>query len=196
MMGSLNRLTLLVFLVAPIYGCGSIIASSGAGPIDENPGSRTLAQRITDESIETKAKINISAAYEGLDSSHVSCISYNSALLLVGQVPSEAMKALATEIVQRIDGVLRIYNELEIGPETTVRRRAEDTWISTKTKTNLLANSDTPGRRVKVVTENGVVYLMGLVSEEEAARIALIASEVSGTKRVVKLFELIHSPTT
>ena len=114
----------------------------------------------------------------------------------MGQVPSEDLKTLATDVVRKIDGVRRIYNELEIGPETSAGTRTNDTWITTQVKTKLLASSDTPGTRVKVVTENSVVYLMGLLSAAEADRVALEAAEVSDAERVVKLFEIIAGAPT
>jgi osmotically-inducible protein OsmY len=181
-------------LVIALQGCGSIMASAGAGPIEEDPGERTLGQQMTDEGIETKAKVNINAASEGYDDAHLSIVSYNGFVLLVGQVSSQELKSLATDVVREIEDVRRIYNELEIGEATGAGTRTNDTWITTQVKSKLLASSDTPGRRVKVVTENSVVYLMGLLTEAEADRVALEAAEVSGTERVVQLFELIPAP--
>ena len=181
-------------LTGLLSGCGSIMSSAGAGPIEEDPGERTLGQQLTDESIETKAKVNINASDEGYDDAHLSIVSFNGFVLLAGQVPSEALKTLATDVVRKIEGVRRIYNELEIGPATSLGTRSHDTWITTKVKSKLLASSDTPGTRVKVVTENSVVYLMGLLTEEEADRVSLKAGEVSSAKRVVQLFELIRAP--
>lgn len=179
---------------ALLSGCGTIMSSAGAGPIEEDPGERTFAQQMTDESIETKALVNINAADEAYDQAHLSVVSYNGFLLLVGQVPSEALKALATDVTRDLEAVRRIYNELEVGPETSAGTRTNDTWITTQVKSKLLASSDTPGRRVKVVTENAVVYLMGLLTAAEADRSALEAAEVKSVKRVVQLFEIISEP--
>jgi len=167
-----------------------------AGPIEEDISERTFAQQLEDESIETKAKVNINAASTGFEEAHLSIVSFNGFVLLAGQVPSEDLKTLATDVVRKIDGVRRIYNELEIGPETSAGTRTNDTWITTQVKTKLLASSDTPGSRVKVVTENSVVYLMGLLTAEEADRVALEAAEVNSAERVVKLFEIISAPAT
>ena len=188
-------LLLSLSLSGLLSGCGSVMSSAGAGPIEEDPGERTFGQQMTDESIETKAKVNINTADEGYDDAHLSIISFNGFVLLVGQVPSEALKALATDVVKKIEDVRRIYNELEVGPATSLGTRGQDTWITTQVKSKLLASSDTPGTRVKVVTENSVVYLMGLMTEEEADRVSLEAAEVSGAERVVKLFERIPAPT-
>ena len=181
-------------LTGLLSGCGSVMSSAGAGPIEEDPGERTFGQQLTDESIETKAKVNINTSDEGYDDAHLSIVSFNGFVLLAGQVPSEALKTLATDVVRKIEGVRRIYNELEIGPATSVGTRSHDTWITTKVKSKLLASSDTPGTRVKVVTENSVVYLMGLLTKEEADRVSLEAAAASSAERVVQLFELIAVP--
>ena len=190
------RLLLIPLLHSLLVGCGSILASAGAGPISEDPGERTLAQQMTDESIETKAKVNINASNAAYDQAHLNVISFNGFVLILGQVPTMELKKLATDVVRKLDAVRRIYNELEVGSETGARARAKDTWITTQIKSKLLASSDTPGRRVKVVTENSIVYLMGLVSEKEADRISLEAGKVSDAKRIVKLFEIIPAPAT
>lgn len=193
-MAAMRYLLTPLLLALTLGGCGSIMSSAGAGPIEEDPGERTLGQQMTDEGIETKAKVNITAASEGYKEAHLSVVSYNGFVLLVGQVPSGELKSLATDVVRKIEDVRRIYNELEIGKATGAGTRTNDTWITTQVKSKLLTSSDTPGRRVKVVTENSVVYLMGLLTEAEADRVALEAAEVSGAERVVQLFELIPAP--
>ena len=193
-MRKLVTLLLLSLAVACLSGCGAIMSSAGAGPIEEDDGERTFAQQVADESIETKAKVNINAASEGYGNAHLTIVSYNGFVLLAGQVPSEDLKTLAADVVREVDDVRRIYNELEIGPAVTAGTITNDTWITTQVKSKLLASSDTPGTRVKVVTENSVVYLMGLLTEAEADRVALEAAEVSGAERVVKLFEIIPAP--
>ncbi len=193
-MRKLVTLLLLSLAVACLSGCGAIMSSAGAGPIEEDDGERTFAQQVADESIETKAKVNINAASEGYDNAHLTIVSYNGFVLLAGQVPSEDLKTIAADIVREVDDVRRIYNELEVGPAVTAGTITNDTWITTQVKSKLLASSDTPGTRVKVVTENSVVYLMGLLTEAEADRVALEAAEVSGAERVVKLFEIIPAP--
>ena len=89
-------------LTGLLSGCGSIMSSAGAGPIEEDPGERTFGQQMTDESIETKAKVNINAADEGYDDAHLSIVSFNGFVLLAGQVPSEALKTLATDVVKKL----------------------------------------------------------------------------------------------
>lgn len=190
-MSTAFRLTTTLVLAMTLAGCGSILASFEADPIEEDPGERTVAQQVLDESIETKAVVNIRAADNAFDDASFLVVSYNGYVLIAGEVATADLKTRAAEVVKKIEGVRRIYNELTVGPNSDAEAAANDVWVTTKVKTALLTASDTPSLRVKVITENGVVYLMGLLTPEEADRVAKTVSEVVGVKRVVRLFELI-----
>ena len=192
MVTRLITIALLTCTTLLLSGCGSLLAAMQVGPIEDKPVERTLARKIEDESIETKGKVNIHAADEAFDDTNVSIFSYNGYVLLAGQVGTEALKTSATKIVGKIHGVRRIYNELEVAAPSSAMTRSSDTWITAKVKSLLLGRSDTEGSRVKVVTENGVVYLMGLVTRAEAERISEAAAGVSGVQKVVRLFELVN----
>ena len=172
-------------------GCGSMLATMEAEPIEEDEGERTMGRWLEDESIETKAMVNVRAADDAFDDAHLVIVSYNGYVLVAGQVASQALKDKATDVVREVRGVRRIYNELEVAAPSSGMTRTSDTWITSKVKSYMLASSDIQGNRVKVVTENGVVYLMGLATRAEAERIAAEAADTSGVQRVVKLFELL-----
>jgi len=157
--------------------------------IDDHPNERTIAQVIADDNIETKVTVNIHAENEAYDDAHLIVVSYNGYVLLAGQVNDEVLKTEATKIVRKVLSVRRIYNELEIGPPSSALTRTSDAWITTRIKSGLLGSSDEQGTRIKVVTENGVVFLMGLATQEDAERISNKAASVSGVRRVVRLFE-------
>ena len=183
----------IIMLLCPLImtGCGSMLAGVEANPIEEDPGRRSIGRQVTDESIETKAIVNIHAANDGFKDASFTVVAYNGFVLITGEVGSAQLKDQASEVIRRIEGVRRIYNELIVGPVSDAATRANDVWLTTKIKTSLLTTSDTPAIRVKVVTEDGVVYLMGLVTQPEADRIAGEAAEVNGVERVVQLFEII-----
>jgi osmotically-inducible protein OsmY len=183
--------SLLIFCMLLLSGCGSLLANMQMGTIADKPDERTMAQIFEDENIEIKATVNIHAENEAYHDSRLVVVSYNGYLLLAGQVNDQVLKNEATKVVRKIQGVRRIYNELEIGPPSSAITRSSDAWITSKIKTSLLVSSDEQATRIKVVTENGVVYLMGLVSQDEAERIANKAANVSGVKRVVRLFETV-----
>jgi osmotically-inducible protein OsmY len=187
-------LALCSFLL--LAGCGSMLASMESNSIEDDPGERTMGQQIEDESIETKAMVNIRAADDRFDNAHIVVVSFNGYVLLAGQVSNQALKSKATDVAREVRGVRRIYNELEIASPSSAMTRTSDTWITTKVKSWLLGSSETAGLRVKVVTENGVVYLMGLATREEAERVAAAAADISGVQRVVRLFEIVDPAAT
>jgi osmotically-inducible protein OsmY len=172
-------------------GCGSLLASMNMGKIEDSPKERTIGQVIEDDNIETKATVNIHAANAAYHDAHLVVVSYNGYVLLAGQVNDETLKANATAIVKKIVGVRRIYNEMEVSPPTSALTRTSDAWITTKIKSWLLSSSSVAGTTVKVVTENGVVYLMGAVTQSEADLISNEVSSVSGVRRVVRLFDVL-----
>ena len=114
-------------------------------------------------------------------------------MLLVGQVESEALKNRATEIASQASAkIKRIHNELEVSGKTSFLSRSNDTWITTKVRTRMMTNRDIPSDQVRIIAENGTVYLMGLISQVEGDNAANAASGVSGVTRVVKVFEYLN----
>ncbi len=189
----MSRLVSLLVISLMLSGCGSILASFESNAIEDDPGERNLSQQIADESVETKAIVNIRAADDRFDQANLVVVAHNGYVLIAGQVASEDLKAKATDVVRKIREVRRIYNELEVASPSSAMTRTSDSWITTKVKSWLLGSSSTPGLRVNVTTENGVVYLLGMVTEEEADRVAAVAADTSGVQRVVRLFELVES---
>ena len=190
--GPLNLLV-IVLSATLLSGCTSLMVAFDSNAIEDDPGERTFYQRLADETIETKAVVNLHAADEGYDDAHLVVQSYNGYVLIAGQVPTEELRQKANDVVREIRDVRRIYNELEVAASSSTMTRASDNWIQSKVKTFLLTGSDTPGMRVKVVAEDGVIYLLGLVTREEGDRIADEAADVSGVQRVVRLFEYIEA---
>ena len=181
----------IILLIPYLTGCGTVLATFESNSIEDEPGERSLAEQVLDESIETKAVVNIRATNSDFDDLGFLVVSYNGYVLIAGEVPNQSLKDQAANVVRQIEGVRRIYNELAIGPKSSSGTEANDVWLTTKVKTALLTDSEVPSLRVKVVTENSVVYLMGLLSTEEANRTAAAAADVDGVARVVRLFELI-----
>jgi len=175
-------------------GCASVIsATTGDDGVEENRGRRSMGAMVDDGSIETTIKVNLNAADEQLKNSHINVVSFNATVLLVGQVPSQDMKNLATRVARSSSSrVKEVYNELEVAGATTFLSRSNDAWLSAKIKTLMLADSEVSGLRTKVVTENGVVYLMGLLTQEEADKTVNLVSNTKGVTKVVRAFEYIN----
>ncbi len=182
---------LILLTTLALSGCGSMLTTVKANPIEDDPGTRTWGEWVEDENIETKATVNIHNADPGLEDAHITVVSYGGYVLIVGQVADQRLKDLASEQVRNIRNVKRIYNELEVAGPTSAMTRTSDAWITTKVKSNFLTASEVEGYRVKVVTENGVVYLMGNLTQEEANRVSTRAADIGGVQRVVQIFRVI-----
>jgi osmotically-inducible protein OsmY len=110
-------------------------------------------------------------------------------LLLTGQAPSQDLVELATQVAQNVHGVRDVQNQIRIGNPITFTTTSRDSWITTRVKSLLIADKQVSALNIKVVTENGEVFLMGIVNQFEADRAVEIARHVNGVSRVVKVFE-------
>lgn len=150
---------------------------------------RTSGAQVEDQAIELKTMNRIRDAVG--DRGHVSTTSYNRVVLITGEVPSEADKSAVEQAVQRVENVRSTVNELEISGSSSLASRSSDTIVTSKVKASFVDAKDIFANSFKVVTERGVVYLMGRVTEREATRAVEIARGVSGVQKVVRLFEIL-----
>jgi osmotically-inducible protein OsmY len=150
---------------------------------------RTVGAQTEDTSIELKAAQDLSRELPAGSSTSVT--SYNRKVLITGQVPDEQAKRTADAVVARITNVRSVHNELKVGAKVSASTTANDAGITTKVKAAFVEAKDLQTNSLKVVTEDGVVYLMGVVTRAEGDRAAQVASRVSGVKRVVTVFEYV-----
>lgn len=173
-------------------GCSTVLTATRDGPIEDNPGTRTIGSLVDDNLIETKARVNINKAHPLLHTdARFQVVSFNGVVLLNGQVPNADLIPLAEQAAASVQRVKVVHNELTAGPPLPILARNQDALITSSAKTRLLADGSIPGRRIKVVTEAGVVYLMGLVNRSEADLAVNAVKQVSGVQKIVKLFEYI-----
>lgn len=185
---------LLIATVLLTTSCTAILVkATGEQGISEDPTERTAGARVEDQSIETKVIVNMKSQEPEFRKANFNVISHNGVVLLVGQVASDEMKDKASEIAsQASTKIKRIHNELEVAGKTSLIARSNDTWIATKVRTQLLANKDVPSGQVRVIAENGAIYLMGIIDQSNGDNAARLARNVSGVTRVVKVFEYIN----
>ena len=188
------RLGFFFSILLLLNGCATVIsATTGDDGVQEDKGRRSMGAMVDDSSIETSIKVNLNAADELLKKAHINVVSFNGTVLLVGQVPSQEVKNLATRVTRTSSSrVKEVYNELEVAGTTTFLSRSNDAWLTAKIKTLMLADSEVSSFRTKVITENGVVYLMGLLSQEEATTTVNLVSNTRGVTKVVRAFEYIN----
>ena len=183
----LVALTLCLGLTA---GCSSVLTATRDKPIEDDRGTRTFGSKIDDSLIETKVAVNVAKANPDLDTgSHIVVTSYNGIVLLAGQTPRADLKEKAAQVANGVQGVKKLHNELQVLQPTSALARSNDALITSKIKTLMLADSKVPSAKVKVVTENGIVYLMGLVTRAEGAAATNVASGASGVQKIVTLYQ-------
>jgi osmotically-inducible protein OsmY len=182
-------LILILVLLTPVLGGCIAAAVVGAGAAGAAVGfdRRTTGAYTDDETIEWKTSLAIREKFG--EKVHVNVTSYNRIVLLTGEAPTEEMRQEIQKIAQGMESVRDVRNEITVGQPTTLETWTDDSYLTSKVLANMLGNKDVNEYHVKVVTENGVVYLMGLVTKKEGDAAAQVASSTSGVKRVVKVFE-------
>ncbi len=177
-----------------LSGCIRMIAATSSEPVDRHHGERTLGASIEDQAIENKVRINLYRASDRLADARIKVVSFNGIVLLAGQVDSEELQKQAGNIARRIRHVEQVHNELQTSGSSSFLARANDSWLSTKIKTRLYLNGDTPGGRTRITTVDGVVYIMGLLTREESDATVSAIQNVYGVQKIVKIVEYIENP--
>jgi osmotically-inducible protein OsmY len=178
----------LVILLA-LQGCVAAVVTTGATGAAVAYDQRTAGTIIEDQAIELKASQAFYSDKEIDENAHVNVTSYNMVVLVTGEAPTEELINRIIELVRNIQKVSHVYNELTLAAPSSFTSRSSDSLITARVKTNLLILDNFDGTRVKVVTEKGVVYLMGLLIREEADRATESTRLTGGVQKVVKLFQ-------
>jgi osmotically-inducible protein OsmY len=174
-----------ICVIANLSGC-----SSGSEiPDDQTAPGRTTGTVIEDQAIEMKATHQLAKNNDISDRTHINVTSYNTVALVTGEAPTEELHAAAIAIVRNVEKVSKVYDEIAIAGPSALTSRTSDTLLTGKVKTQLFGSKKVQATHIKVVTERGVVYLMGLVPKSQGEEAAEIARRVYGVQKVVKLFE-------
>lgn len=168
---------------APLLVGGAVVTGLSAAD------RRTAGSQLEDERIESRGAARL-REHLG-ERVHINITSYNRQVLLSGEVPSEQDKQLAEQVVSRIENVRSIVNELAVLGQSTLTQRSSDALVTGRVKSNLIDARDISASAFKVVTERGVVFLLGRVTAREADRATDLARRSSGVQKVVRLFEII-----
>jgi osmotically-inducible protein OsmY len=150
---------------------------------------RTSGTQLEDEGIELKGASRLRDALG--DKAHINLTSYNRQVLITGEVPSEADKARAEDVIKGVENVRSVVNELGVLGHSTLTQRSSDALLTGRVKAALVDSKDVFAKAFKVTTERGTVYLMGRVTQREATRATTIARSVEGVQRVVRMLEII-----
>ncbi len=180
---------LLAGLVVTLQGCAGIVIAGGATAGAMANDRRSSGAFADDETIEWKIIDVLYEDEEISEQTHLNATSYNGIVLLTGEIPNEEMREKIQKMIYGVRGVRQLHDETSVAAPSSMMSRSGDTWITSKVKTALLTDDTGMGSRTKVVTDKGVVYLMGIVSLEEAEKLTDIARRIGGVQKVVKVFE-------
>lgn len=188
-----NGILALLIATQLLSGCAPVVVGGAvAGTVTVANSRRSPGAIVNDETIELKARLAILENKELNSQVHVEITSYNEIVLLTGEAPTPELRTQVQDIVKEIPMVRLIHNEMTIAAPSSYMTRASDSLITAKVKTEILGINNIEGfngTRVTVVTSNGTVYLMGLVTHKEADAVTEVARQVGGVQRIVKVFE-------
>ncbi|BAV32833.1 outer membrane lipoprotein [Sulfuricaulis limicola] len=189
MRGQFLVLVIILGGITPLQACAPVIVAGGATAAVAAADRRSVGTQLDDENIELTARRKINDDNRLGDDVHVNITCFNGTMLLTGEATTAEQRDIVVSLAGILQGVKRVVNEIIVTEPTAFASRTNDSWITGRVKAKLLADEKITGRRVKVVTENGAVYLMGLVTQKEGELAAEATRAVGGVKRVVKLFE-------
>ncbi len=185
----MRNILVILILSASLQGCFPVVAAgAGAGALMVQD-RRTSGAYVEDQAIETKAFDRIGKQFK--NTVHVNVTSYNRNVLISGEVPDETAKIQVERIIANIQNVGKIYNELVVAGQSSLTSRSNDTLITSNVKMRFVGDKRFSATSIKVVTESGTVYLMGIVNRTEALAASEVASGSKGVSRVVELFEYV-----
>jgi osmotically-inducible protein OsmY len=187
-MHNLRLIALLVVVIPVLSGCVAAVGVGAGTAVLMSEDRRTVGTVAEDQGIEFKAAERIRSKFKD---PHINVTSYNRMLLLTGEAPSEALKTGIAQIASDVPNVKSISNEIAIAGPSSLGGRSNDAYLTSKVKARFVDARKFSAQHVKVVTEAGVVFLLGLVTQAEADAAADIARTTGGVQKVVRVFEVI-----
>ncbi|WP_392566473.1 division/outer membrane stress-associated lipid-binding lipoprotein [Utexia brackfieldae] len=176
-----------------LQGCVAFALGTGAAVTAKTASDpRSLGSQVDDTTLDSRIGIALDNNRDYFKDARIVATAYNGVVLLTGQAQSQAQIDKAYSLASGVDGVMKVYNQIRLGPRIGGGTLTGDAWITTKVKSQLIGNSATKARNIKVVTENSEVFLMGLVTAQEAKAATQVASKVAGVKLVVAAFEIVQ----
>ncbi len=185
----LIRSVLALAVAASLPACAPLMVGGMVGGAMVASDRRTSGIQLEDEGIELKAANRIRETLGGR--AHLNVTSYNRQVLITGEVANAQDRDYVARLFGEVENVRKVVNEAVIGPNSSLTERSTDALITAKVKAQMVDSKDIFANAYKIVTERGVVYLMGRVTQREADRATEVARQVSGVKKVVRIFEIL-----
>lgn len=186
-----RRLVLLLALLTTLQGCAIFVVGAGVGAASAAHDRRTLGAQVDDKTTASRLSVALSEVEALKNQTNITVQVFNGTALLVGQAPSNELIQLAQKTAGKISNLKKIHNQIRLGPPISTGDSANDLWIASKVKAQLIADKRIDGLNIEIEVENAEVFLMGLVSQQEADIAVDITRYISGVKQVVKAFEYL-----
>ncbi|HIE2341728.1 TPA: division/outer membrane stress-associated lipid-binding lipoprotein [Haemophilus influenzae] len=187
----LKKLAILLGATIFLQGCVAAVIGGGAVAAKVATDPRTTGTQIDDETLEFKVENAVEKDAQIKAEGRVNAVSYNGRVLLIGQFPNSDVKDTATALAKGVEGVNEVYNELTVSPKISFAQISKDSWLTTQVKSKMFVDGRVKATDVKVISENGEVFLLGNVTQSQANAAADIASKISGVKKVIKVFKYL-----
>ncbi len=186
-----TRLISSLLLLTLLQGCAVATVVAVTAGVTMVTDRRSFSKQIDDQTIEFIAHNELAKQQALSNNTNLHVVSMNGTVLIVGQAPNSYLKELAIKTIQNIPDIVSIHNQIRISSITAVTTQSNDIWLTSKVKSALLANGEVHAKDIKVITENSEVFLLGLVTSEEAEIVVEITRNISGVSQVFKAFEYI-----
>ena len=192
---NISLIVIATVILSDLTACAPLVLASAASGVAVLTDRRTTGTYVEDKAIELKAMNKLNENLTVAKQSHVTVLSFNERVLVTGEASSENIKNQIEQIIKTLPKVKTVYNEIRVSKSSSFKESTYDSWLSTKVKANLTSDLRVNPLDIKVMTNKNTVYLMGLVTQQEAEIATNISRKVSGVGKVVKLFEYIQDPT-
>ncbi|MGL4858824.1 MAG: division/outer membrane stress-associated lipid-binding lipoprotein [Enterobacteriaceae bacterium] len=190
---NLFKTLILLMITIMLQGClgAAVVVGTAAVATKTATDPRTVGTQVDDTTLEARVSSAISKDQQIKNEARVVTTAYQGRILLTGQSPQPELARRAKQIALGVEGVTEVYNEIRTGKPVSFGTASNDSWITTKLRSQLLTSDKVKSSNVKVTTENSEVFLLGLVTPQEGDEAARIASKISGVKHVTKAFAYI-----
>ena len=186
-----TRIAGALMLISALQGCAVATVVAVTAGVTMVADRRSFSKQIDDQRIEFIAHNELNKEKALSKNTNLHIISMNGTVLVIGQAPNSYLRDLAIKTIQDVANIVTIHNQIRIGSTTAITTRSNDIWLTTKVKTALFGSDQLDATNIKVVTENGEVFLLGLITEAQANEAVNIARNINGVNRVFKIFEFI-----
>jgi len=188
----MKKLLITLSTIGILQGCAAAAVVTVVGGATMANDNRTLGKQIDDHGIEFTAHARLSEHKGISENTNLQVVSVNGKVLVVGQAPNAYLRDEAIKILNKVEGIEHIFDQIRISNKTSFTTRSNDVWLTSKVKTALFGSDKIDATNIKVVTENGEVFLMGLITAPEGNEAVNIARHVGGVNRVFKMFEFVN----